>query len=369
MFSIHIPIEPFIKLLQPPNLGQPNRLKKRFLDSHPVDCLLIEGETCASWIPWILGASDANRPQAILSFINKDTLDHDDGPLPKAQRKILQKLGYDVRYWYLNAWELGAALDLSTVGMVWYRTEDPTAEIPVPRSSALPVRPMNNLLKPFGIPAKAWAKRTPKPITGSVPHGPCQVRSHINGEPVYEELGAMLNEVGRWISMVKGTRRLQYEELAKAKGINEILADCGDKSARPPIQESVGIHLWSAGLDALGLWLCGPTTDDDTAPTPLRTRNFLPGKTFRTKMTPPTMNGLERLQTFKKAILGTKTGLNHSNRPSRASPTESVCMPRDFGPWNVTASITLMKGRSVSSFCGGSSHPPSIGVISEKAAV
>jgi hypothetical protein len=149
------------------DLGRPNRLKKRFLNHHPVDCLLIEGESYTTWIPWILEASDTNRPQAILNFVNKEALDQDDGPLPKTHRKILQKLGYDVRYWYLNAWEFGAALDLSTLCMVWYRTEDPTAEMPAPRSSALPVRPMSNLLKPFGVPTKAWAKRPPRPIDGS----------------------------------------------------------------------------------------------------------------------------------------------------------------------------------------------------------
>jgi hypothetical protein len=251
------------------DLGPPSRLKKNLLNQHPVDCLLIEGESPTKWMSWIIEADNNHKPKAVLSFINKELLDHEDGPVPKTQRKLLQKLGYDVRYWYLPAWEFGAALDLSTVSMVWYKTDDPMAVMPIPRSSALPVRPMSNLLKPFGIPSKAWSRREPKALLGSPSRGPCRLRGQINGELVYDELGAMPNAVGSWISTAKGTRRLQYEELAKAKGINELLANCEDTKLRTTIRESAGIHLWAAALDALGQWLRGPTEDDEqTAPAP-----------------------------------------------------------------------------------------------------
>jgi hypothetical protein len=128
---------------------------------------------------------------------------------------------------------------------------------------------MSNLLKPFGIPSKAWARRQAKPSHGPTKQGPCQIHRQINGEPVYDELGAMPNNVGSWIATVKGTRRLQYEELAKAKakGINDIVTNCDANSVRPAIRNSTGIHLWSAALDALGLWMCGPEDDDATVST------------------------------------------------------------------------------------------------------
>jgi hypothetical protein len=253
--------------IQAINLGRPNRLKSTFLNDHPVDCLLVDGESDTRWVPWISSTQEANRPQAILSFLDKTSLDDEDGPISKTQRKVLTKLGYDVRYWYLKAWEFGAALKLSTVCMIWYRTEDSTATLPTPRNSALPVRPMSNLLKPFGIPSKAWARKQPEPLHGQTHRGPCHINGHINGELVFNELGAMPNEIGSWISTGKGTRRLQYEELAKAKGINDLVTNCDDKSVRSAIKNGVGIHLWSASLDALGLWMRGPDDDNVTAST------------------------------------------------------------------------------------------------------
>jgi hypothetical protein len=98
--------------------------------------------------------------------------------------------------------------------------------------------------------------------------GPCRLTGQINGELVYDKLGAMSNVVGSWISTAKGTRRLQYKELAKANGINELLSNCEDTKLRTTIRESAGIHLWVATLDALGQCLRGPIENDDqTAPT------------------------------------------------------------------------------------------------------
>jgi hypothetical protein len=66
------------------DLGRPNRLKKDVLNQHPVDCLLIEGESTTKWVPWVIAAEEVNKPSAILCFIDKELLDHDDGPVPKA---------------------------------------------------------------------------------------------------------------------------------------------------------------------------------------------------------------------------------------------------------------------------------------------
>jgi hypothetical protein len=145
--------------------------------------------------------------------------------------------------------------------MVWYRTPDIAAIFPSPRSSMLPVRPMSNLLKPFGVPSKAWTKRKPKPLQ-QPKQGPCKIVGHIGGEFVYDEMGAMPDDVGSWISTTKGIRRLQYEELAKAKGMDDLLLACERSHTRSSIRQSKGIHVWSAALEALGCWMRGPETDD-----------------------------------------------------------------------------------------------------------
>jgi hypothetical protein len=77
----------------------------------------------------------------------------------------------------------------------------------------------------------------------------------------------MPNVVGSWISTQKGIRRLQYEELAKAKGIKDLVKSCEDKALRSTIRDSMGIHVWAAALDALGSWMQDPDDDDDTVST------------------------------------------------------------------------------------------------------
>jgi hypothetical protein len=217
----------------------------------------MEGDLDNCWIPWVREAEDQHRPRAIMVFAKGSTIKEEEAGIPKAHRKVLNKLGYDVRYWYINAWKYGAALDLSTVCMVWYRTPDVASMLPSPQSIMLPVQPMSNLLKPFGVPSKAWTKRRPKRVSQSK-RGPCQILGHISGELVYDEQGAMPNEVGSWISTTKGIRRLQYEELAKAKGMEDLLLACERAHTRSSIRQSKGIHVWTAALEALGVWMRGP---------------------------------------------------------------------------------------------------------------
>jgi hypothetical protein len=260
VFSAHAQQTTHVEPSAAVQLGNPNRLKHDVLNRHPVDCLLMEGGFDNCWIPWIQEAEDQHRPQAIMVFAEGSTIEEEEAGIPKVHRKVLNKLGYDVRYWYINAWKFGAALDLSTVCMVWYRTTDTASILPSPRSSLLPVRPMSNLLKPFGIPSKAWTKRKPKPLQHPK-RGPCEIVGHIGGELVYDEKGAMPNDVGSWISTTKGIRRLQYEELAKAKGLDELLLACERSHTRSSIRQSKGIHVWSAALEALGCWMREPEED------------------------------------------------------------------------------------------------------------
>jgi hypothetical protein len=100
------------------------------------------------------------------------------------------------------------------------------------------------------------------------------LKGQINGELVYDELGAMPNSVRSWIHTTKGTRRLQYEELAKAKGINDLVTDCDDSKLRTTIRDSIGIHLWAAGLNAVGEWLRGPEEDDDQTTSTIEDKDF-----------------------------------------------------------------------------------------------
>jgi hypothetical protein len=92
----------------------------------------MEGDLDNCWIPWVREAEDQHRPRAIMVFAEGSTIEEEQAGIPKAHRKVLNKLGYDVRYWYINAWKYGAALDLSMVCMVWYCTPDVASMLPSP---------------------------------------------------------------------------------------------------------------------------------------------------------------------------------------------------------------------------------------------
>jgi hypothetical protein len=123
---------------------------------------------------------------------------------------------------------------------------------------ALPVRDMSNLLKPVGIPRNAYCKEKEHPAVGKS-YLPCQVRSKVKQEAVFERDGPMPDHPHVWIRSERGIRRLQHEELAKAKGLPPEWMKGTD--AKPLKQSLVGeatcLHLWTAAMDGLRSWMDG----------------------------------------------------------------------------------------------------------------
>jgi hypothetical protein len=140
-----------------------------------------------------------------------------------------------------------------------------------PPPAELPVRPMSNLLLPVGIPHKARCRTDPKDWVGkAAKHYPCLVTKRVGGSVVYDEDGAMPKIIASWIGTTKGIRQLQYEELAKSKGMDVLLKSYGSVSTKRAIREGVRIHLWTAVLDSIGTWLRAKTPPNKTArPSPV----------------------------------------------------------------------------------------------------
>ena len=77
---------------------------------------------------------------------------------------------------------------------------------------------MQNLLQPCGIPPGDWAK--PKAFTQrEAEEGPIQIRGRVGNFPVIGPQGCMPDDLNTFVETEKGIRRLQVEELGKAKGI------------------------------------------------------------------------------------------------------------------------------------------------------
>jgi hypothetical protein len=175
----------------------------RILNEHQLDCLLVEGWEPTVWKLWVERADKANRPKIILSSTSVGELENEEGVFRKSTRKAIENLGYHTTYWLLEDWKYGAALDQTCLAVVHF-LEQTDGKMPErPRPADLPVRPMSNLVMPVGIPYKARCRTEPKAWKeqGAAQY-PCKVERRVGSGLIFEEEGAMPEDIASWI----GTR-------------------------------------------------------------------------------------------------------------------------------------------------------------------
>jgi hypothetical protein len=199
-----------------------HRMEARILQEGKLDCLMMDTPK-EEWIQWMKPDKRNRNPQCIVWMAPSDCLGkEEDGPLKSLHRKLFDQLGYDIQYWYLKAELHGAALkqdQLATIltqqGCVPGRT--PTKPAPM----TLPPRPMSNPLMPFGVPPGEWyhGKVSPAPLEMTRQWQPYAVEIQIEETPVFSPSEPMPDAVNVWTSTEKGVRRVQIEELSKAKGM------------------------------------------------------------------------------------------------------------------------------------------------------
>jgi hypothetical protein len=240
-------------------LGPAGGVRKNILRVHPVDALLIDGIEYGTWGSWIDTVHLRERPKMILWFETAKRIEQEkEGPFCKQVRKRMAAAGYRSCYWYLQAEDYGSALIQERVGVLYIRkdvgTKDQLPQKPAPME--LPARAMSNLLMPVGVPRKAFCREPEQPCDGKRYH-PCVVLSQVKRSPIYEASGPMPDHPQVWIRSDKGTRRLQHEELAKAKGVpSEWLKGKDNRPLRQSlIDRATCIHLWTAAMDSMRPWL------------------------------------------------------------------------------------------------------------------
>jgi hypothetical protein len=240
-------------------LGPAGGVRKNVLRTNPVDVLLVDGIEHSEWGLWIDSVKLAERPKMILWFEEAKMITHEKkGPICKDTRKKLQRSGYRICYWYLQAEDYGAALVQERIGVLYVRKDcGPEKGLPSkPPPMELPVRAMSNLLMPVGVPRKAYCRDKEKECEGQR-FLPCEVLKEVKKSPIYEATGPMPDHPQAWIRSDRGTRRLQHEELAKAKGVpSSWLKGKGAKSLRQSqVDRATCVHLWSAAMDVMRPWL------------------------------------------------------------------------------------------------------------------
>jgi hypothetical protein len=252
IFSSHTHEIKMKKISRTARLGPPTRVRQDIFEQYQVDGLVIDKVDGIIWKKWLDKARPANHPKIILVFSDGDQLIKEDGIMGKGFHTDMKRHGYDTRYWMMRAWEYGAALDqVRLVTIFWQRTFG--GEIVQPTIIALPARAMSNLLMPVGVPIRAWTNQVMGPAV--IKKGiPCIV-GRIGIQDVYGCQGIMPDTIPSWIQTHKGIRRLQHQELAKAKGYLEESEMPHSKGGLNSVRMGTCGHIVTAAMDRAGEWL------------------------------------------------------------------------------------------------------------------
>jgi hypothetical protein len=241
-------------------LGPPNRVPPTILTQYPVNCLLIDACEIKVWSPWISSTTFLKRPEVILFFTDVKHLENESEAASKKYRKLMERMGYSIRFWLMEACAFGAAVAQLRLGVMYTKQEtsggDYGPKQPIPNQ--LPARPMSNLLLPFGVPMAAWTKMVPNSLGAGRTCLPCISHLKFGRAPIYDPQGLMPDTLDSWVQVEKGFRHLQVEELAKAKGVPKDWTPASRKKRgawRTVISRLAVVHLWTATMDSLGDWM------------------------------------------------------------------------------------------------------------------
>ena len=245
--DLTLPPHPYLRL------QIPGRLKKNFLAQNPVDCLVVEGEPTQRVIDWVTGVNVEHQPKAVIVMLRESIMENQDGPLSKTERRRLEASQYTIQYWHLNAFELGASLNQSRMVMVFTRGSGAPAP---PSKHVGAMRSMSNLLRCYSIHKAFYLPNRSTPHEENV--WPCSSHSRIKEELVYESTGIMPDQPNCILRTPKGLRRLQIDELGKAKGLNyKQLSELPSHACKAFVTGATCQHIWLNVLDAVGAWLGG----------------------------------------------------------------------------------------------------------------
>jgi hypothetical protein len=248
-------------------IGPPGRVPTSQLHRTPVDILLVDQGVGADWERWVRAVERTKvAPSVVVLACTPDHLAEKSLETARhCQDKRLKQSGYGVEYWYLRAHDFGAALHQDRLFVVYYLLDRELTPPIAPVKDGLPPRPMANLLAPYGTPPRAYVGGDLNTSTGSFTYGgPCLVEGRIGGALVFSPTGIMPDDLSALVRVQGRCRRLQTEELAKAKGVpTEWLGKPARKIPARAIGTSTGLHLWAAVGDAVLEWA---QREETTAP-------------------------------------------------------------------------------------------------------
>jgi hypothetical protein len=244
-------------------LGPPGRVPIGQLVATPVDVLWVDLTEFDRWETWIERAHAAGTAPKAVAWVTNPAKMVD----PTAEEKLhhrgkrLAAFGYSVRFWFLRAHEHGVALHQDRLVILYFLQAegDPAPQRPIP--TLLPARSMTNLLMPTGIPRTAFLDGSSRLRAAPIGYdGPCVVIGQVGSNWVYGDNGLMPDDLHGLVEVrePKRYRRLQSEELAKAKGVpSEWYGQPKVKPLAKAVAAGTSLHLLTAVGDSLTAWFDG----------------------------------------------------------------------------------------------------------------
>ena len=250
-------------------VGHPERVSPRILNRKPVDVLVIEESrgdgTIEShddryWERWINECTKANLPELVIVCAMASEIVKEGGLHSKQWRRRALDWGYDPGYWFLRGHEHGGVVRQDRTILVLRKQaglRPPILSQPLPTDADGHLRSATNMLKPAGIPRKAfhngdWTERSYDKCMTEAIH-PCRVLGETSDgqRPVFCPSASLPDSIGTLIKVDRPgrssqVRQLLAEELGKAKGFPPEW-----ELSSAAIAQGTDIHTWAAIADTI----------------------------------------------------------------------------------------------------------------------
>jgi len=256
------------------HMGHPDRTSVNILNQHPVEVLVVDDCDVSGrphdryWRRWLDKCRPDNRPDYVLLAVPTHELVDEDGLQSKGWRRRFQGWSYEPHYWFLRGHEHGGVVRQDRCVVVLRRCDESVAEVLLPDTIVNDEGPRSawNMLRPTGVPRTAWIREAWTPNSDypewiRAAAAPCQIRGETTcGRiPVFSPDGCLPDKVGALIETEQGVRRLQMDELARAKGVpSEWITQ--DLLTSRGLRHLTALHIWAAVASSLSHRTAGSAT-------------------------------------------------------------------------------------------------------------
>jgi hypothetical protein len=209
------------------------RLPRSYLQQRPVDLLALGNlgaEQHAAWLERVKYTH--SPPRFVFEFWPENSLFSDSGPVSKVQVTKWSNAQSKSTCRLINSTQVGGVVDRRWLVVIRYRSRKNERDLKWPNLGGEVTRPMNNCLRPNGIPYAAYRR--------CAPHN--KSRSSIGDLIPHSDKDSMPAWPGSLIETSRGVRRMLNDELARGLGVPK--AWLGEAYPRPnTVRHTIAVYI------------------------------------------------------------------------------------------------------------------------------